>query len=158
MSFKVANTGETISAKFDGALRSTYANAQDYIVDDIGNEFAMTTSASSLQVSVGSGIANISGRGLMSEEANTITLTANSTIYLCLRIDLTQIQGQEGMLYANTTSTLASDNLNNTQGQHDLLLGVITTDANGVSNVVDSRVIKNKSAEDGITYEVVGTL
>lgn len=147
MSFKVCNSGESISAKFDGALRSTYANAQDYIVDDIGNEFSMTTSASSLQVTVGTGVANICGRGFMAEESNSITLQANATSYLCLRIDLTATQGSEGQLYANTSSSIANDNLNNNNnGIHDLLLGVITTDSNGVANVVDSRVIKSKSS------------
>lgn len=146
MAYIVANSGESISAKFDGALRMTYANDQDYIVDNIGSEFAMTYNSSSLQVSVGTGVANICGRGIMAEESNSLTLTANATTYLCLRIDLTQTQGQEGMLYANTTSTIATDNLNNVNGQHDMLLAVVTTDSNGVVNLVDKRNIKSKSS------------
>lgn len=145
MSFKVANTGESIPAKFDGALRSTYAQNSDYIVDNVGDEFALTYNASSLKVTCGTGVANISGRGISSDESNSITLTGNSVVYLCLRIDLDQIQGQEGMLYANTTSAIASDNLSNGSGKHDLLLAVVTTSASGVTSVVDSRVIKGSS-------------
>lgn len=156
MSFNVANNGATIPAKFDGALRMTYGQGKDYIVEGVGSEFAITHSTSSLQVQVGTGVANICGRGMSADSSNTITLQANSQIWLCLRIDLSQTQGSEGMLYANTSSNIKTDNLSNGSGQHDLLLAVINTNSRGVASIQDRRLITSKAG--GFEYEVIQTL
>lgn len=156
MAFLVANDGATIPAKFDGALRSTYAQNRDYIVEDVGNEFEMTYNSSSLQVSVDTGVANISGRGISADSTQSITLPSNSVIYLCLRIDLSRTQGNEGLLYANTSSVIADDNLSNGSGQHDMLLAIVTTNSDGVVSVIDKRSIKSKSG--GLEYEIIENL
>lgn len=147
--FVVYNVGEQIKAKFDGALFNTFAQNQDYIIQDIGDEFECQYESSSLDIQVGTGQAIIGGRGFVAEEINSITLQANSTSYLCLRIDLSQIQGQVGMLYANTSSDIAQDNLNNNSSAiRDLLIAEITTDSNGVTNFVDKRNITEKAGGD----------
>lgn len=140
MAFITANTGEQIKAKFDGALRSTFSNNSDYIVKGIGDEFECTYSSASLEVQIGTGVGLIGGRGIEAEDTNSITLPANTTTYLCLRIDLTQLQGQVGMLYANTSSVIQQGNLNNDNSAiRDMLLYEITTDTNGVVNIEDKR-------------------
>ena len=148
MAFIVANTGAQIKAKFDGALFNWALSGLDFILDGIGSNFEMMYQGGSLSVSVGTGHALIGGRHFVAEEMNTIDLEANSTIYLCLRVDLTQLEGQEGMLYANTSADIADDDLNNTNGQRDMLIAVITTDGTGITNLVDKRPIRKK---DGIT-------
>lgn len=150
--WKLANTGASIKASDDGALFNTFANNKDYIIKDIAEEFEITYQSGSLDVNVGSGKAVIGGRGAYAEESGSLTLPANSTIWLCLRADLTQIQGQELMLYANTSEDISQDNLNDgTNGVRDLLLAIVETDSNGITDVQDKRVIKDSSSNDVIT-------
>lgn len=151
--FVVYNTGEQVKAKFDGAIFNTFAQSKDYIIKDIGEEFECLYESGSLDIQVGTGQAIIGGRGIVAEEGNTLSLQANSTIYLCLRIDLTQIQGQVGMLYANTSNEIEQGNLNDdSSAKRDLLLAIITTDSNGITNVEDKRIIQD-SAGGTITEE-----
>lgn len=152
MSFIVANTGEQMKAKQFGAMMNTFANQKDYIIKDIGEEFECLYQGGTLDIQVGTGQAIIGGRSITAEESNSLTLPANSTIYLCLRIDLTQVEGQVGLLYANTSSAISQDNLNdNASGVRDLLLAIVETDSNGITDVQDKRVIKDSSSNDVIT-------
>ena len=123
---------------------------------DKKEEFDITYQSGSLDIQVGSGKAIIGGRGAYADQSGTLTLPANSTIYLCLRADLTQTQGQELMLYPNTSSEIAQDNLNDgTNGVRDLLLAIVETNADGVVSVEDKRTIKAKAG--GIEYVVLET-
>lgn len=156
MSFVVGNTGEQIKAKFDGAMFNTFAGQKDYIIKDIGEEFECLYEGGALSVQVGTGQAIIGGRLFVAEENNTLDLPANSTIYLCLRIDLTQIEGQVGMLYANTTAEIMQGNLNNDSGaKRDLLIAKITTDTNGITDLQDLRTIKNTSGVGSYVGQVI---
>lgn len=141
--FKVmADNNVNISASQDGAIYDVFAGHQNFIIGEVGDEFEITTTESSLAVSVGTGEAIISGRHITAQEDNSITLPASSTVYLCLRIDLTQTAGNEGQLVALTTDTaMRSDNLNAGGTVCDLLLYTVQTSTNGVSSKTDGRVM-----------------
>lgn len=157
MSFITYNTGEQIKAKYDGAIFNTFAQSKDYIIKDIGEEFECLYQGGSLDVQVGTGQAIIGGRGIVAEEINHLTLPANATIYLCLRIDLTQVEGQVGMLYANTSLEIQQGNLNDDGSAiRDLLIATITTNSDGITTLIDNRVIKSKSG--GLEYEIIENL
>lgn len=146
MAFIVANTGEQMKAKQFGGMMNTFAQNKDYIIKDIGEEFECLFQEGSLDIQVGTGQAIIGGRSIVAEESNTLSLQANSTIYLCLRIDLSQVEGQVGMLYANTSSEIEQGNLNDDSSAiRDLLLAIITTDSNGITNVEDKRTIQSSA-------------
>lgn len=137
------DTGDTyqITPKMDGG---TYGTAiSDCICQGIGDEFQMQHSTSSLMVQFNAGSQAVIGGAffrIMSLEA--ITLVANSTIYLCANIDLSQPNGQTGRIVQRTASNMQSDNLNGAGTSRDLLLYIITTGASGVTNVEDKRVIR----------------
>ena len=152
--FKLANTGATINASDDGALFNSFAGNKDYIIKDIGQEFECFYQGGSLSITIGTGKAIIGGRGAYVEESGSIELPANSTIYLVLRADLTQTLGNELYPYASLTSELEEDNLNDgTNGVRDLLLAIITTGVDGITNLEDKRVIKNRAG--GLEYIVI---
>lgn len=154
--FIVANTGEQMKAKQFGGMMNTFAQNKDYIIKDIGEEFECLFQSGSLDIQVGTGQAIIGGRSITAEESNTLTLPSNSTIYLCLRIDLTEVEGQVGMLYANTSSEISQDNLNDSSSAiRDLLLAIVETNADGIVSVEDKRTIKAKAG--GIEYVVLET-
>lgn len=137
------DTGDSypITPKMDGG---TYGTAiSDCVCKGIGDEFAITYSANSLNVQFAAGSqAVIGGAFFKVVSLEAITLTANSTIYLCANIDLSNPNGSTGSFVQRTASNMQSDNLNGTGTSRDLLLYVITTGANGVSNVEDKRVIR----------------
>ena len=146
------NSGNTIliNAEQDGAANNVFVSGHDFIIKDIGDEFELTTSANSFQVSVGTGEGIINGRTIRADATNTITLSASTTSYLVLRIDLTQTYGNEGMLYALTSlASMQTDNLNSGGSKRDMLLATITTNASGVSNVVDNRDIRGTMFASG---------
>lgn len=143
MSFLVmADNNVNIKASQDGAIYDVFAGHQNFIIGEVGDEFEITTTDSSLEVSIGTGEAIISGRHITAQEDNQITLPASATIYLCLRIDLTQTAGNEGQLIALTTQeSMRSDNLNAGGTVCDLLLYTVQTSTNGVSSKTDGRVM-----------------
>lgn len=148
MAIKVmADCGDQVlyTAEELGAVLRTFSNNTDYIIKGIGNQMAMTSSSSSLQVTVKTGEAVMCGRFVMIKSNETITLPANTTGKLVLRIDLTQPVTFEGKL-AYVTGSAKSDNLNNTgTGQYDLVLAEFVTGASGVTTLTDKRVISDSS-------------
>lgn len=148
--FKImADNGIDISAKQDGALYNVALNDQDFIIKGLGDEFAM--SYVGLNVSVESGECVIHGRHIMSEETNTITLPANESGYLVLRIDLTKPVGQEALLFATPTLTHEEINWNGTI--YDMPIATFTTGTIEVQQLEDVRVIKDK-AFSGLIVEI----
>lgn len=137
------DTGDSypITPKMDGG---TYGTAiSDCVCKGIGDEFAMTYSASSLNVQFNAGSqAVIGGAFFRVTSLEAVTLNPNSTIYLCANIDTSKASGSTGSFVQRTASNMQSDNLNGTGISRDLLLYVITTGANGVINVEDKRVIR----------------
>lgn len=151
------DTGSTyqITPKMDGG---TYGTAiSDCVSQGIGDEFSIQYSSSSLMVQFNAGSQCIIGGAFfrtMSLEA--VTLVPNSTIYLCANIDLSKPNGQTGSFVQRTASNMQSDNLNGNGVSRDLLLYVVTTGANGVTNVEDKRVIRGDgTAINGYNFVVI---
>lgn len=137
------DTGDTyqITPKIDGGV---YASGiLDCVCEGIGDQFAITTSQASLDVTFTAGSeAVIGGAYFKVMDDTTVTLQANKTIYLCASIDLGQANGSKGSFQQRTSSNMKKQNLNGSGSKRDLLLYIITTDGNGVQTVVDKRYIK----------------
>lgn len=131
---------ENITAKMDGAIRMALLGEEDIVIGGIGNEFELTYSASSLSITVGTGLAEVGGRHFYCDESVQLSMPASSTRYLVAEIDLSQAAGAEGKFALVTAMTL--DNLNNTGVVRDKPLWQITSSASGVSSVVDLRKVK----------------
>lgn len=151
------DTGDSypITPKMDGGTYGT--GIADCICAGIGDEFSITYSASSLMVQFNAGSQAVIGGAffrVMSLEA--VTLVANSTIYLCANINLTNPNGATGSFVQRTASNMQTDNLNGSGTSRDLLLYVITTGANGVTNVEDRRIIRGDGTSvNGYKWEVI---
>lgn len=143
-----------VTPKMDGGI---YQRFKDSVCAGIGDEFALTYSNSSLDVSFAAGSqAVIGGAYFRVMQQESITLTANSTIYLCANINLGNPNGSTGSFVQRTSSNMQSDNLNGTGSSRDMLLYVITTSASGVSSVQDKRVILgNETTIDGLTIQTI---
>lgn len=129
-----------ITSQMDGAVYQTAT--QDAVVDGVGDEFTLQYANNTLNVSFNAGsVAVICGAFFTTTSLEAITLTANSTIYLCANIDLSKPNGSRGSFVERTSSNMKSDNLNGTGTSRDLLLYIVTTGASGVTSVVDKRRI-----------------
>ena len=128
-----------ISSNIDG---SVYAIAtQDCVIGGMGDEFSITTSASSLSLTFTQGsVAVLCGNAFWLTADETVTLPANSTFNLCARIDTSKPNGQTGSFECLTEAGMKNNNINN-GGIRDLILYTITTSANGVASIVDKRTI-----------------
>lgn len=131
-----------ITPRMDGG---TYGTAiSDCICQGIGDEFALSYSANSLDIQFNAGSqAVIGGAFFRVTSLESIRLLANSQIYLCANIDLSKASGQTGSFTQRTSSNMQSGNLNGSgQPQRDLLLYIIETNASGVVSVQDRRTIR----------------
>lgn len=138
MTLKVmADNRVEISAKQDGAVYNVALGDKDFIIEGLGDEFAM--SYTGLVVSVESGEAVVHGRHITADEQEQITLPQNQSGYLVLRIDLTQVSGAEAMLYA--TPTLTNEEINWSGNIYDMPIATFTTSNTGVTNFEDVRKI-----------------
>lgn len=148
-------TDYPITPKMDGGTYGT--GIADCVCKGIGDEFAITYSTNSLNIQFNAGSQAVIGGAffrVMSLEA--VTLQANSTIYLCANIDLSKANGSTGSFVQRTSSNMQTDNLNGTGTSRDLLLYIITTSANGVTNVEDRRIIKGDGLGiNGYSFEVI---
>lgn len=145
-----------ILSKFDGGVYQVAT--KDCVVGGVGDEFTLQYSTSNLNVSFNAGSECVIGGSffkILSTEA--ITLAANSTIYLCARVDLSQANGQRGRFAQCTSSNMKSENLNGSGVIRDLLLYVIKTSSTGVIEVNDKRIIVNQGLGTQVTYNLSGT-
>ena len=136
------DTGDSypISPAMDGGVYQIATN--DAVVGGIGDEFTISYSSSSLNVSFAAGSQAVIGGAFFKVTSLTaITLTANSTIYLCANIDTSAANGSRGSFVERTSSNMQSDNINGSGTSRDLLLYVVTTNGSGVTNVTDKRNI-----------------
>lgn len=130
-----------VTPKMDGGVYAT--GISDAVCKGIGDEFTLNYSSSSLDVQFNAGSqAVIGGAYFRVMGLTSVTLTANSTIYLCASINLGKANGSTGSFELRTSSSMESGNLNGTGQVRDLLLYVITTGASGVISVQDKRLIK----------------
>lgn len=141
MSLKImADNQVQISAKQDGALYNVAMGNKDFIIKDIGDEFSMTYAG--LNVAIGTGEAVIHGRHVTAQTSNNVTLPANESGYLVLRIDLTQSVGNEALFYA--TPTLTKEEINWSGTIYDMPIATFTTASVEITNLNDIRTIKNE--------------
>jgi len=140
-----------ITPKMDGGVYGT--GIADAICAGIGDEFELGYSSDSLNVTFNAGSqAVIGGAFFRVMSLESVTLVANSVIYLCANLNLSNPNGQIGSFVQRTASNMQSDNINGNGTSRDLLLYVVTTGANGVVSVQDKRVIKG----DGSAISGVG--
>ena len=133
-----------ISSNVDGAVYSVAT--QDCIISGMGDEFAVTTSINSLNLTFKKGcIAVLCGNAFWLTDDVEVILPANSTIFLCLRIDTSKPNGQKGSFKCLTEAGIKKDNINN-EGIRDLAIYKITTSSNGVTSCEDKRIIMNPSS------------
>lgn len=139
-----------ISSNIDG---SVYAIAtQDCVIGGMGDEFSITTSASSLNLIFTQGsVAVLCGNAFWLTADETVILPANSTFNLCARIDTSKPNGQTGSFECLTEAGMKNNNINN-GGIRDLVLYTITTSNNGVTSIVDKRTIITTTTYATKTY------
>lgn len=143
-----------IPSKYDGGVYATAVS--DCVCQGIGDEFSINYSSDSLNVYFNQGSqAIIGGSFFKVTSTSSITLAANSTIYLCANIDLSRPNGERGNFVQRTSSNMRSDNINGSGSSRDLLLYVINTGASGVTSVQDRRVVKGTgSSISGVGIEL----
>ena len=155
--YAMADNGVDIPAARDGAMYNVMVGGSDFVIDDIHNEMAITYSANSFIVTLGTGEAVICGRHVTEVTENgvntTLELDANESGYIVLRFDLTKPAGQEA--YLASTNVLNTDNLNSGGTVHDLLLYQYVTNGSGVSSMTDRRSIRRTIANSML---ITGTL
>lgn len=153
VSFKVDDV--SISAVRDRAMFNTFAGNQSYVIAGVGNELQVNYSSSSFIVQLDTGEAVISGGSMVSEGTlDTITLGANESGYLVVRIDLSQTGDNICRFYS--TPTIVQENINDGVGLiYDLPLYNYQTSSSGVQNLNDIRSIKS-SLLGGATFSVEG--
>lgn len=153
MLYGMANNNVIIPAERDGALYNFLLGNQDYVFEGIGDEFEITPSASSFLITLGTGEGVICGRHVTEETANSansmIQLSANSSGYVTICVDLSRPAGTEA--YLRATPTLQQDDLNNSGTVRDLPLYQYTTNGSGVSSFVD---VRNISAGSNVVCEL----
>ena len=137
------DTGPTypIKSKMDGGVYAT--STPDCVIKGVGDEFTLTYASDSLNVSFRPGSQCVIGGSFFRITGDeSITLPANATIYLCANIDLSRPNGQIGQFALRTSSNMRTDNINGSGTSRDLLLYVIVTGGNGVTQVQDRRVVR----------------
>lgn len=141
----MADNNVNITAQEDARLYDYLAGQNaDYIIQNVGDSLAVSSTTTSLLVTLGSGEAVVQGRHLTNTDSTGVQLTLpqNTTAYLVLRLDLSQSLGNE--LSFISTPSLEDDDLNNTGVMRDLVLYQYITDANGVATLTDKRNFNTK--------------
>ena len=146
--YGMADNNVEIPAKRDGAIYNTFAGNQDYVIEGVGDEFEIESSATSFVLTLGTGEGIVCGRHVTEvTESGTnsmIQLDANDSGYVVIRMDLTRPAGTEA--YFTTVQVLERDNLNASGTVCDLPLYAYVTGANGVTSFIDMRNILRSSA------------
>lgn len=129
----------TIPSNVDGAVYRLIS--EDCIIGEVGDQFATTQSATSLVLTFTKGCqALIGGNAFWLTSDESINLPANSTFYICLRIDTSKPNGQTGSIECLTEAAIKSGDINN-GGIRDLKLYYVVTSASGVTTFNDLRKI-----------------
>lgn len=150
----MADNNVNITAQEDARLYDYLAGQNaDYIIQNVGDSLAVSSTTTSLLVTLGSGEAVVQGRHLTNTDSTGVQLTLpqNTTAYLVLRLDLSQSLGNE--LSFISTPSLEDDDLNNAGVVRDLVLYQYITDANGVATLTDKRNFKT-----GIMQQVMDAI
>lgn len=141
----MADNNVNITCQEDARMYDYLAGQNaDYIIQNVGDSLAVTSTTTSLLVTLGSGEAVVQGRHITNTDSTGVQLTLpqNTTAYLVLRYDLSQSAGNEVSFIS--TPSLEDDDLNNAGVVRDLILYQYITDANGVATLTDKRNFKTK--------------
>ena len=144
----MADNNVNITAQEDARLYDYLAGQNaDYVIQNVGDSLAVSSTTTSLLVTLGSGEAVVQGRHLTNTDSTGVQLTLpqNTTAYLVLRLDLSQSLGNE--LSFISTPSLEDDDLNNAGVVRDLVLYQYVTDANGVATLTDKRNFKTNQTD-----------
>lgn len=145
--YGMADNNIAIPAKRDGAIYNAFARNSDFVIEGIGDEFAMTSSTTSFVLTLGTGEGIICGRHVteVTEEGvnSVLQLDANSQGYVVIRMDLTRPAGSE--CYLTAVNVVTREDLNDTGTVADLVLYGYVTGENGVTSFVDMRNIRDAS-------------
>lgn len=148
LSFKTDNV--EISAVRDRIMFRSFTNWEDYIIRNIGDEFELTYSSSSLVVSMGTGEAVICGGSTIAEGTNEITLGANEEGYIVIRVDLAQIGNNICQL--KKVPEYIHEDINQGGLIRDLELAYYRTNTNGVTVLTDLRNILGTPLEEALLH------
>lgn len=139
----------TVPVNIDGAVYSLITS--DCVIGGIGDEFKITYTGTSLSVSFTKGShALIGGNSFWLTDSESVTLPANSTTYLCARVDASMPNNKTGSFQCLTQAGMKSGDVNS-GGTRDMLLYIITTDGNGVTKCEDKRTIISSTNKGIIT-------
>lgn len=144
----MADNNVNITAQEDARLYDYLAGQNaDYVIQNVGDSLAVSSTTTSLLVTLGSGEAVVQGRHLTNTDSTGVQLTLpqNTTAYLVLRLDLSQSLGNE--LSFISTPSIEDDDLNNAGVVRDLILYQYITDANGVATLTDKRNFKTNQTD-----------
>lgn len=125
--------------------------SDDAVIDGVGDEYEMHTTAGSLSVTFNAGSQSIIGGAFHRIlTTQTVTLPANSTVNVCATIDLTNPNGATGSITCKSDNDLRKDNLATGSGIRDLVLYRVTTNGSGITGTpIDKRVIKGTRTSFG---------
>lgn len=140
------DTGETygsVSPSYDVALQNIpYSDG----ISGAGDSFALNYTQSSLLVSFNAGsIAKVGGAFWVLKSNASITLQANQEQLVCLTIDKGQQDGSKADITLKTQAQVQKGILYGANSVRDLPIYKITTNASGVSTVVDLRKITKEN-------------
>ncbi len=156
----------------DGSLYSAMLNNTSGIINNRGNNFALT--ADGLVVSIDTGQAIIGGRLVEITTAESVTVPANSSGNICLVVDLTKtndVSGNAGdssysvtvnQVYTSAvTGSLTQDDLNNGGFIYELPLASFTSTATAVTltnvmNYIGKAVWQSLSLPTGGAFHTGG--
>lgn len=137
-----------IKSKMDGAVYAV--STPDCVCKGVGDEFTINYVSDSLDISFRAGSQAVIGGSFFKLTGDeSVRLSANSTIYLCASVDVSKPAGTIGSFEQRTSSNIATGNINSSDTTRDLLLYVITTSGNGVSQVQDRRVVRGDTLSVG---------
>lgn len=137
-----------VQSSYDGAVYRLASD--DCILKGIGDEFLFSDSGLDITFDAGSE-AILCGNFFKVISNTTITLSANSTIYLVCRIDTSKANGNKGSFEQLTQAQITQGNINGNDNVRDMLLYVITTGANSITSIDDKRIIKDLGGANVIT-------
>lgn len=131
-----------VQSIWDGAVYDLVG--EDCIKAGTYNEFNESHTSTSLQMQIASGFGFIGGGFFALPNAVQIELQAStSNLYVVARIDKTRTDGEKAQVEVKTEVQLKFENLNGSGNIRDLLLYKVSTNASGITEVVDLRKIKS---------------
>ena len=135
----MADNGIAIPCARDGAVYDLIGGGENYVIDGIGNNLRLNYNATSLGVTIGSGIGVIRGRHVQITGTESLTLPASSSGYVVIEYDLSQTGAN--ICKPKVVTEVTNGNINNGENVSDLVIGSFVTGRTGVTTFTDMRKI-----------------